>query len=143
MKRARPATGFTLLEVVVVVSIAGVLLGLSYTTWRGHIAQRRLQYGIVQVATDLREAQERAKEARIVYTVSFTASSSAYTISRSGGGFTENADLPPGVTAAATDLVTFSAFGQPDAAHTITIQNSTGSGTVTVNATGGIVYSTP
>ena len=51
--------------------------------------------------------------------------------------------MPDGVTAAANDLVTFSAFGQPDAAHTITIQNSTGNGTVTVNATGGINYQTP
>ncbi len=141
MKRLS-STGFTLLEVAVVVSIAAVLLGLSYSAWQGHIAKQRLRYGIVQVASDLREGQERAKEARIVYTVTFTASSSAYVIARSGGGFVENADLPSGVTVAANDVVTFSAFGQPDAAHTMTIQNSTGSGTVTVNATGGISYVT-
>jgi prepilin-type N-terminal cleavage/methylation domain-containing protein len=141
--RRHDAAGFTLLEVAVVVSIAAVLLGLSYTGWQGHIAKQRLRYGIIQVASDLREGQERAKEARITYTVTFTAAASTYVIARSGGGFVENAELPAGVTVAGNDVVTFTAFGQPDAAHTITVQNSTGNGTVTVNATGGISYVTP
>ncbi len=132
-----------MVEVVVVVLIMGILLGLAYTSWAGHTAKERLRYGIIQVSSDLRQAQERAKEARITYTVTFTASSSAYVIARSGGGFTENAQLPPGVTVAANDVVTFSAFGQPDAAHTITVQNATASGTVSLNGTGGISYVTP
>ena len=141
MSRSRSAAGFTLLELVVVLSLVAVVMALSFSAWRGHIAQRQLQYGIVQVATDLREGQERAKEARVQYTVTFTAASSAYVIA--GGTFAENARLPDDVTVTANDIVTFSAFGQPDAAHTITIQNSTGNGTVTVNATGGINYQTP
>ncbi len=141
MTRHASTAGWTILETVVVLSLIAVLLGLSFSAWRGHIAQQRLRYGIVQVATDLREAQERAKEARVQYTVTFTASSPAYVIA--GGTFVENARLPDGVTVAANDVVAFSAFGQPDAAHTITIQNSTGTGTVPVNATGGINYQTP
>ncbi len=143
MNRRSSIAGLTVLEMLVVISIAAVLVALSFASWRGHIAQRQLQYGIVQVATDLREAQERAKEARIQYTVTFTASSSDYVIARSGGGFVDNGHLSDGVTVTANDVVTFSAFGQPNAAHTITIQNSTGNGTVTVNATGGISYQTP
>ncbi|HEV8340368.1 MAG TPA: type II secretion system protein [bacterium] len=143
MRRLRAAAGFTVLELTVVITIMAVLMGLSYSAWRGHTAKERLRYGIVQVSSNLREAQERAKEARVVYTVTFAAASSAYVIARSGGGFTENADLPSGVTVAANDVVTFSAFGQPDAAHTITVQDATASGTVSVNATGGISYTTP
>lgn len=141
MRRRHPIAGLTIIELVVAVSLAAVVLGLAYSSWQGHLAQRRLQYGIVQVAAGLRQAQERAKEARVAYTVAFTASSSVYVIA--GGTFAENAQMPDGVTAAADDVVTFSAFGQPDAAHTVTIQNSTGSGTVTVNATGGISYTPP
>ncbi|MBI3976175.1 MAG: prepilin-type N-terminal cleavage/methylation domain-containing protein [Armatimonadetes bacterium] len=143
MKPLRSAAGFTLLEIVVVVSIAAALLGLAYTSWRGYTAKERLRFGIIAVASDLREAQERAKEARLQYTVTFTASSSAYVIASSSGTFVENARLPDGVTIGADDVVTFSAFGQPDAAHIITIQNATENGTVSVNATGGISYSTP
>lgn len=139
----RGTAGFTVIEIVFVISILAILMALSYSRWTGYTDQQRLDYGIIQVASDLREGQERAKEARVQYTVTFTAASSAYVIARSGGGFVENAQLPVGVTAAASEVVTFSTFGQPDAAHTITVQNSTGSGTVTVNATGGISYTTP
>lgn len=143
MTRRPSDAGFSLLELVVVVMVAGVLLALSYSPWRGYRAQQRLRYGTIQVATDLREAQERAKYERRQYTVTFTASSRNYTIVSSGGGFVENARLPEGVTPAANRVVTFSAFGRPDTAHAITIQNPTGTGTASVNATGGITYQTP
>ncbi len=138
---ARP--GFSLLEVVVVLAIIAVVTTLAFARWQGYTAQQRLRYGAAQVATDLRQAQERAKAERIQYTVTFTASSSAYTIARSGGGFVENTRLPDQVTAMANQVVTFSAFGKPDAAYTITVQNSTGTGTASVNATGGITYQAP
>jgi prepilin-type N-terminal cleavage/methylation domain-containing protein len=134
------APGFSLLEVAVVAALAGVVLALAFTGWRGYTAQQRLRYGTAQVATDLRQAQERAKAERVVYTVTFVASSPVYTIARSGGGFLENATMPDGVTAAASVTVTFSAFGRPDAAHTITVQSAVGTGVVTVTALGGISY---
>jgi hypothetical protein len=77
----------------------------------------------------------------VQYTVTFTAGSSAYAIA--GGTFVENAQLPAGVSVTADEVVTFSAFGQPDAAHTLTVQNTTGSGTVTVTSMGGISYQAP
>jgi type II secretory pathway pseudopilin PulG len=124
--------------VAVVAALVGIVLALAFTGWRGYTAQQRLRYGTAQVATDLRQAQERAKAERVVYTVTFVASSPNYTVARSGGGFLEHATLPEGVTAAASVTVTFSAFGRPDAAHTITVQSSAGTGVVTVTERGGI-----
>jgi hypothetical protein len=93
----------------------------------------------------LREGEERAKAERAIYTVTFTVNSSTYVIQRtsSGGGFLERAMLPAGVTPQTSDTVTFSAFGVPDAAHTITLQNSTGTKTASVDGAGGITYQTP
>lgn len=135
--------GFSLLEVLIVGFVLVVAMTLALARWQGYSAQQRLRFGTAQVATDLRQAQERAKAERAAYTVTFTASSSAYTIARTGGGFTENTQLPDRVTATANQVVSFDAFGRPAAAYTVTVQNFVGSGTATVNTTGGISYQTP
>lgn len=145
-ERRRPTArgdGFSLLEVLIVGFILVVATTLALSRWQGYTAQQRLRFGTAQVASDLRQAQERAKSERIAYTVTFTAASSAYTIARTGGGFVENTQLPDQVTATASQVLTFSAFGRPGAAYTVTVQNSMGSGTTTVNASGGTSYQTP
>lgn len=143
MSRRTGSAGYSMLELVVALGLLAVAMTLAATNWQGHIAQQRLRYATAQVASDLREAQERAKADRIAYTVTFTASSSNYVIARSGGGFNENAQLPSGVTVQASTVVTFTPFGRPDTAHTIVVQNSQGNGAVSVNATGGITYQEP
>lgn len=143
--RRRADGGFTMLELLIAVAIAGVLVAVTYTTWQKYSDQQRLRYSAIQVAAGLREGEERAKAERAIYTVTFTANSSTYVIQRtsSGGGFLERATLPSGVTPQASDTVTFSAFGVPDAAHTITLQNSTGTKTASVDSVGGITYQNP
>jgi type II secretory pathway pseudopilin PulG len=129
-----------MLELLLAVAIAAILVAVTYTNWRNYTAQQRLRYAAVQVASGLREAEERAKSERTAYTVNFTASGGTYTINRSTGGFNENALLPTGVTPQSSDTVTFSAFGQPDAAHTITLANTAGTRTASVDTVGGITY---
>ncbi len=143
MRSVSPQRGFTVLEMLIAVAIAAILVALSYSTWRNYSAQQRLRYAAVQVASGLREAEERAKAERTGYAVTFTAGSSTYPIARSSGGFVENAVLPSGVTAQTSDTVTFSAFGQPDAAHTITLVSTAGTRTASVNSAGGITYQGP
>ena len=143
MRRARFEGGLSLIELVIAASLLAILMALAFPRWQGHQHQQRLRYGVAQVAASLRQAQERAKAERIPYTVSFTAGSGLYPIARGGGGFLENAELPAGVTATATQTVTFSAFGQPAAAYTVTVQNVAGTATVTVTSTGGITYVEP
>ena len=121
--------GFSILEMVIVLAIVSVLITLSYTNWRGYTAQQRLRFGAIQMASNLREAEERAKAERSQYTIAFTGSSGSYVIARSTGGFHENASLPTGVTPQASDTVTFSPFGVPDAAHTVTLQSAAGTRT--------------
>ena len=128
---------------LVAIGVAAILVTVSYTTWQRYTAQQRLRYAAIQVASSLRQAEERAKAERVTYTVAFTASSSNYIIARSSGGFQESALLPTGVTPQAADTVTFSAFGQPDAAHTVTLQNLTGTRTASIDSAGGITYQGP
>lgn len=141
MRRLRTEAAYSVIELVVVLSTIGLVLTLSFSSWRGYTAQRQLRYSAAAVAADLRQAQERAKEARVPYTVTFTASSSTYVIA--GGTFREDAVLPGNVVTSSSGVVTFSPFGQPNADHTITVQNDKGTGTVTVTSMGGISYQAP
>jgi prepilin-type N-terminal cleavage/methylation domain-containing protein len=133
--------GFTMLELMMATAIAGILVVAAYTNWRSYSDKQRLRYGVIQVAASLRQGEERAKAERSPYTITFTASSSTYVIQRVSGGYLENAQMPSSVKAQASDTVTFSAFGVPDAAHTITLQNGAGTKTATVGAQGAVSYS--
>lgn len=140
MRRRGSEGGFSLIEVVITMALLGLLMTLALTRWQGYTAHQRLRYGTVQAATDLRNALERARSERTPYTVAFTSDAEAYTVARSSGGFQENTRLPDGVTAASSVTVRFSAFGKPDASRTVTVQNSVGTRTITVNTAGGITY---
>ncbi|MDR7418150.1 MAG: type II secretion system protein [Armatimonadota bacterium] len=149
MRDARGHQGFTLLEMAVTAGVIALLMTLAVTRWTGYLAIQRVRQGTIQVATDLRQAIERAKSERAEYTVTFVASSSSYVIARVAGGFTENTRLPDGVTVTASQVVRVSPYGQPvdgagvRQAYTVTVQNSAGTGNVSVNATGGVSYTVP
>jgi prepilin-type N-terminal cleavage/methylation domain-containing protein len=139
----RPEAGFSMLELMIAVAVAVILVAVTYTTWQKYVHQQRLRYAAIQVASGLREAEERAKAERAQYSVAFTSNSPTYIIQRTSGGFIENAVLPSGVAAQGSDTVTFSPFGVPDGAHTITLQNDTGTRTASVDTMGGITSQNP
>ena len=142
MKR-RSDRGFSMLELMIATAIAGILIVAGYTSWRKYSDQQRLRYGVIQVASSLRQGEERAKAERSQYTITFTASSSTYVIQRISGGYLENAQMPAGVSAQSSDTVTFSQFGIPDAAHTITLKNGAGTKTASVGVQGAVTYQSP
>lgn len=150
MRRGEPSRrGMSLVELVVSLLILGVLLGLAYPSWQRFQAHQSLRYAAAPVATDLREAQERAKAERQVYRAVFVSGASEYhveRVDRVGGGFRHLASLPRGVVVqggTSVTSVTFSAFGRPRKDYTITLQNAYGAATVTVTGGGGIRYEAP
>jgi prepilin-type N-terminal cleavage/methylation domain-containing protein len=142
-------TGFTVIEILLVIAIVSLLFLFGALQWREYTELQRVRYGTVQLATDVREAMERAKAERNAYTVSVTAASSGYSIARTAGGYTENTTLPLGVMATVTQVVRFSPFGKPiddlgaPAGYVLTVQNPKGTGVVTVTPAGGVTYQEP
>lgn len=147
--RGAGATGFTIIEVIIVVGVLTILFAMGMGYWHDYTVLQRIRYGTVQLATDVRQAVELAKAERAQYTVTLTSGSQDYSILRTGGGFTENTKLPDGVTATASQVVYVSPFGRPVTAlgvptsYSIAIQNPKGTGTVEFTPAGGVTYQEP
>ena len=149
-RRVPPGSaGVSLIELVVVFAVLSIMLLLGVLQWREYTELQRVRYGTMQLATDVREAMERAKAERNAYLVTLTGASSAYSIARAEGGYVENARLPNGVVAGATQIVLVSAFGRPVDAlggsieYVLAVQNQKGTGIVTVTSAGGVTYQEP
>ncbi len=142
MRRHAGSAGFSIVETLVAMSILSVILVMGIFHWQGRMAENSLRFGTFQVASDIRVAQEQAKGERYQYTVAFTAGAPSYAITRIDNGYNKTVQLPNGVTTNTVSVV-FSAFGKPSAAYTVTVQNTVGTASVSVNATGGITYQLP
>jgi prepilin-type N-terminal cleavage/methylation domain-containing protein len=76
----RGERGFTLVEVIVVVVIAGILVGLSYSGFSGMLARYRCQGALNRVAQAFKLAQMKAKEQSVRYYVNLGDTNDTLTI---------------------------------------------------------------
>lgn len=137
--------GLNLLELVVVFAIVGLLVGGSVAGFNIYRTPRMLDLAASQVAADLRGAQQRARLEREEYLVRFSVGSGRYEISRVGGGPTEQAHLPRGVSVVETTWrghqVAFSSHGNPVRAGTVRVRSRAGERAVQVDGFGRITTS--
>jgi len=138
-------SGMSLVELIVVLLVLAVLLALAYPSWQQFRTHQALRYAAAQVASSLREAQERAKAERVPYRVSFTGGSGGYLVERDGGGFRHEASMPEGVSAEQDVVVEFTGFGRPvsEDGYRVRVRNGAGSAEAVVSPEGGIRYEAP
>ncbi len=143
MNRPRGGPGFTLIEVLVAMSIMSIMFAMGVYYWQGRLNQNALRFGTFQVSSDIRQAQEMAKSQRYQYTVTFTSGAPTYTVTCAAPcSYNKTIQLPSNVTTNTVSVV-FSAFGQPSSAYTVSVQNVVGTATVSVDVMGGITYQLP
>ncbi|MGQ4647668.1 prepilin-type N-terminal cleavage/methylation domain-containing protein [Lyngbya aestuarii] len=68
---AEPNSGFTLLEIIVVVLIIAILSAITAPSWFGFLSQRRANAASEAVWSSLQRAQSEAKRRKLSYSVSF------------------------------------------------------------------------
>ncbi|MEB3215324.1 MAG: prepilin-type N-terminal cleavage/methylation domain-containing protein [Nostocales cyanobacterium 94392] len=64
------SSGFTLIEVLVVIAMVGVLSAIAAPSWLGFVARQRLNKANDSIFSALQEAQRQAKKTKLNYSVS-------------------------------------------------------------------------
>lgn len=142
---------FTLLELVLVLSIVGVLSAIAVPRFQRSIVKARADAAANRIAADLRLARARAIQKSTTQSVVFTRAagndayglpgvpglanpSAAYRVSLSGEPYLASF---VSVTAGGDQTLIYDGFGVPDSAATIVVQAGEFQRTITVDATTG------
>jgi type IV fimbrial biogenesis protein FimT len=120
------SAGFTLAELMTVVSVLGILIAIGTPAFTRTLPGLRLTDAARQVATELQHVRMKAIAQGIAQQISF--STTSYTLQRCNGGCTNDSGaiaLPEGITATASATPQFQPRGIATSASTITLSNGT------------------
>ena len=136
--------GFTLIELMVALAVAGVLMGLAVPSFFESTARARLQGAINELAIDLQYARSEAVRERAPVTLTVAASGASYTIANATRTL-KAVTLPAGVSLTADATVSYDALrGMAQATvFNATITGVRGNLRVSTNAVGRVQVCTP
>jgi prepilin-type N-terminal cleavage/methylation domain-containing protein len=136
--------GFTMIELMTTMVVAGVLLVLAVPAFNDLLARRRLEGVATDLSTDLQFARTAAVTRRGTTTLRTQASGTQYVVTTAEG--TKTVNLPAGIAVTDGITVTYDQFrGMADAAYTLSLTSSRTTATmnVVVNAMGRVSMCSP
>lgn len=160
--RAIATTGFTLIELILVVAILAIFTAVALPRF-GNSAQRfRVDISARKIAADIAWCKQAARTTGQPAIITFSTTNNTYTLS---GGVSTTGNVAPDLTvdfkkspytatlsavsltllntATATQSITFDANGIPSATGTITLSTATSGRVITISSPGGAVVITP
>lgn len=130
MRLNKRKSGFTLIEIAVVIGILGILLGIGIPVFRNSMANRQLDASAEELAASLRYTQQIAR-AEGSATLDFTrppsglAAFRGYSIVDSAGNIKRQSTIPSSVNLSSGpgNAITFNANGTTNAGGDITLSS--------------------
>ncbi len=147
------ATGFTLIELTIVVLIVGILAAAAAPKYAESLASFRLQAAAERIKGDLQYIRRLAQQTSATKTIVFDVATSSYTATgvahlnrRSRTYQFSLADLEydcelVSANFNSTTTLTFDVYGRPAYPGTIVVRCGTGTVTLTLNAVGQVTVS--
>ena len=144
LKHNRGASGFTVMELVVVIAVAMLITGIAVPSFLSWLPTLRLSNGARQVATDLQLARMKAISQNAKFRLNFT-SGTSYEFQKDNSGFGYESgpfSLPEGITVTETTPFTTSEFQPRGTANTgvgistITLSNGSDTKQVAIKLVG-------
>lgn len=147
MRRRCFQTGFSLVELLVVVALIAIVATFAVPLWQNYSANSNLKAAAREVMADLSDAKQRAVEENLdVYRMTFNVAGNSYTLSRAavtvwtkslagfGNGISIDSGSPPDFSGGS--VVSFRKRGTLSPGN-LRLKNAPGStATITVNITG-------
>lgn len=130
--------GYTLVEMMIVISVIGILVAVTVPAFSGYIRRTRIEGSRNQLVTDIYFARSTAIAQRKTIAIQFT-DSQYQIVDTTDGSVQRTTTAPEGVTFAATADPNFYAWGLADAAD-ITIAGSSLSQIVNLLPTGSVTH---
>jgi Tfp pilus assembly protein FimT len=134
--------GFSVVELIVVLSVMGILLAIGIPVWNKLLLSYELNGSARRVQTELHNIKMRAAAENLGFQFAYGAGSSSYTIRRDGSVFVSK-PLPDGIVITQAGTVSFSPRGTAGS-NRIRLQNRGGGcKQVVVSSTGRIRVCNP
>ena len=130
-----PRPGFSILELVVALALAGILAAIALPGWSRLLPAYQLDGSVRQVQSELHSIKMRAAAQNTTFQLAYLADASQYMV-QSGGKVLATKPLPEGIVITKAGSISFSPRGTAGADR-VRLRNSTGlCKQVVVSATG-------
>lgn len=143
-KRAIP-TGFSLIELIIVIALISIVSAFAVPAWQKYTANTNLKTAAREMMADLSNAKQRAVEENLKYSITFNVAGNNYALSPTDTGVTlwtkELASFGNGIVIESVNfsgsVVSFQTRGTVSMMGNLTLLNSLGStAKIIVNITG-------
>lgn len=131
--------GYTLIEVLIGITILGILMALSATGYQSYQRGIQLNEMIQKTVGIIRDVQEESMTKSLSYTISYVAATKTFVVKDASNATIKTSKLPYGEVTSWANNITFLSRGLPQQQYQFTLKNFTRTRNIFVLTTGKVI----